>query len=161
MVVGRLRRTHGVTGEIVMSVVTDFPERLRPGKTLYVGEAHEPVKLLGVRAHDRDLIVRFAGFDTPEEVGRLRNMDVFVEVSELPRLPEGQYYHHQLLGLVAVDEAGTRLGELTDILETGANDVYVVKNPDGKELLLPAIEEVILDVDLEKREIRVRPPEWQ
>jgi len=83
-----------------------------------------------------------------------------VKAADLPRLPEGQYYHHQLLGLSVVDETGQVLGELAEILETGANDVYLVKTPLGKELLLPAIEDVILGVPLERKEMSVRPPDW-
>ncbi len=158
--VGRLRRPHGVQGEIQMDVLTDFPERMRAGKTIYIGDTHEPMRLTGVRGHDRAMILRFPGIESPEAVGRFRNMVVYVKADELPKLPEGEYYHHQLLGLSVVDESGQALGSLSDILETGANDVYVVKTAEGKELLLPAIEEVILEVNLERGEMRVRPPEW-
>jgi 16S rRNA processing protein RimM len=161
LAVGRLRRSHGIEGEMLMDVLTGFPERLRPGKTIYLGEAHEPARLASVRGHARELIVRLAGVQTPEATAPYRNMLVYVKASEMPSLPEGEYYHHQLIGLSVLDEAGTVLGELDQILETGANDVYLVKTPDGKELLLPAVEEVILEVDLEQHQMRVRPPEWQ
>lgn len=161
LAIGFLRRPHGIKGEIVMDILTDFPERILSGKTVYVGDEHEPLQLASVRSNDRALLVRFAGFQTPEEAGRLRNKTVFSRSAELPQLPEGEYYHHQLLGLAVVNEAGEALGVLEDILETGANDVYLVKSSEDKELLLPAIEDVILEVNLERREIRVRPPEWQ
>ncbi len=160
LAVGRLRRPHGVQGEMVMDILTGFPERLKAGKNVFVGEAHQPVRIVSMRGHDRSLIIRLAGLETPEEAGRYRNAILYVRSTDLPDLPEGEYYHHQLLGLAVVDEAGQRLGTLDHILETGANDVYVVKNADGKELLLPAVEEVILAVDLERGEVRVRPPEW-
>lgn len=144
-----------------MDVLTHFPERLHPGKTVYVGNSHEPIRIQAVRGHDRELLLRFTGMNTPEEVGRLRNEIVYVKTSELPPLPEGEYYHHQLMGLKVVDEAGEVLGVLADILETKANDVYVVKSPDGKEVLFPAVEEVIQQVDLEKGEIKIRPQEWR
>jgi len=160
LAVGRLRRSHGIAGEMIMSVLTDFPERLGPGKTIYVGETHEEVKILGLRGHDRAMIIHLAGLDSPEAAARFRNAIVYVKTSELPKLPEGEYYHHQLLGLVVVNEAGEELGILADILETGANDVYIVKTPAEKELLLPVVDEVILEVDLEHNKIRVRPPEW-
>ncbi len=160
LAVGRLRRAHGVKGEMLMDVLTDFPERLGPGKIVYVGDTHEPKRIAGVRGHDRELIVHLSGLDTPEAAAPFRNALVFVKAGELPDLPEGEYYHHQLLGLAVVDESGRELGRLDQILETGANDVYLVKTPEGKELLLPAVEEVILEVDLERNQIRVRPPEW-
>ncbi|MBE0696179.1 MAG: 16S rRNA processing protein RimM [Anaerolineaceae bacterium] len=160
LAIGFLRRPHGIKGEIVMDILTDFPERIRTGKKVYVGDEHEPLEIVSLRSHDRALLIRFAGFQTPEEVGRLRNQSVFSKAAELPQLPEGEYYHHQLLGLAVIDEQGKELGILEDILETGANDVYLVKSPAGKELLLPALEDVILDVNLERREMRVRPPDW-
>lgn len=161
LAVGRLRRPHGIQGEILMDVLTDFPERIRTGRKVYVGETHEPMKIVSLRGHNREMIVRFSGYSNPEEAGQLRNALVFVKASDLPELPEGEYYHHQLLGLAVVDEAGQPLGTLAEILETGANDIYLVKTPDGKELLLPVTEEVILSVDLEQSEMRVRPPEWR
>ena len=160
LAVGRLRRSHGVNGEILMDVLTDFPERLRVGKLVYVGETHEEMHIAGIRGHDRELIVHLRGISTPEEVARFRNALVFVKASDLPRLPEGEFYHHQLLGLTVVNEQQVVLGALDSILETGANDVYVVKTPEGKELLLPAVEEVVLEVDIAKRQMVVRPPEW-
>ncbi len=161
LAVGKLRRPHGIKGEMVMEVLTDFPQRLRPGRTLYVGEAHEPIRIDSIRGHDQQIIVGFSGYNTPEEVGKFRNAILYIQSTGLPQLPEGEYYHHQLLGLNVVNEAGQSLGQLVEILETGANDVYVVKTPDGKELLLPAVEDVILEVNLERSEMRVRPPEWQ
>ena len=160
LAVGRLRRAHGIEGEMLMDILTGFPERLQAGKTLYLGDAHQPVRIAGVRGHDREMIVHLDGVSTPEATAPYRNQILYVKASELPKLAEGVYYHHQLLGLSVVDESGQALGKLTDILETGANDVYVVKTPEGKELLLPAVEETILEVNLERGEMRVRPPEW-
>ncbi len=160
LAVGRLRRTHGIEGAMLMDVLTDFPERLRAGKTLFLGDHYEPLKLTSVRKAGADMIVRFAGFNNPEEAARLRNTLVYIKAEGLPKLPEGEYYHHELLGMEVIDENGQLLGELERILETGANDVYVVKTPEGEELLLAAIEDVILKVDLAKRQITARPPEW-
>ncbi len=98
----------------------------------------------------------FDGISTPEQAGRYRNQILSVAASETPELPEGRYYFHELLDLDVVDEAGIVLGTLSEILETGANDVYVVKDPTGHELLLPAIPEVVLNVDLEAKTIKVR-----
>jgi 16S rRNA processing protein RimM len=127
---------------------------------VYVGEARAPMTIRAVRGHDQALLISFAGLEDADAAGRLRNQLVYVKVSELPSLPEGEYYFHQLLNLRVLDESGRELGRLTEILETGANDVYVVTTPDGSELLLPVIADVILAVDLEKGDIRVRPQEW-
>jgi 16S rRNA processing protein RimM len=158
--VGFLRRSHGIKGEIIMDVLTDFPERIRVNRQVFVGEEHEPYRIQTVRAHEPALLVKFKGYDTPEDVARFRNLTVYVRVDQLPKLPEDMYYHHQLLGLTVKDEAGNVFGQLSSILETGANDVYVVRKEDGSELLFPAIEGVVLDVNLERKEMIVRPQEW-
>jgi len=154
LAVGFLRRPHGVSGEMLMNLHTDFPERLKPGRRLYLGEAHQPVTLASVRPHANGLIVRLKGMDTPEAAGKYRNTWLFVKTGEVPALPEGQYYQYQLIGLNVVDEDGKPLGTLTEILETGANDVYVVTNEAG-ELLLPAIPSVILELKPEEGYLRV------
>ena len=158
--VGFLRRSHGVKGEMIMDVLTAYPERLRAGRKVYVGDQHELVEIKSVRWHIPAMLVRLAGCETPEDTATYRNKTVFVRVDELPPLPEGEYYHHQLIGLSIVNESGEALGVLEQILETGANDVYLVRRVDGSELLLPAIEDVIVKVDLERKEIVVRLQDW-
>jgi 16S rRNA processing protein RimM len=155
LVVGFLRRPHGVHGEIIMDVHTDFPDRLTPGKSFFVCESRRPMDLVQVRNHAKGMLVKFEGVDSPEQAGVFRNQWLFVKTTEVPPLPEGQLYQHQLLGLDVVDDRDRALGQLTDIIETGANDVYVVTDRDGREVLLPAIPEVILDVDPVRRLMRV------
>ena len=157
---GFLRRTHGIYGEIIMDVLTDFPERMRAGRLVYVGENHEEHKLATVRQANKTLLVSIRGYSTPEEAARFRNSYVYARVDELPELPEGEYYHHQLIGLAVIHENGTPLGKLMEVLETGANDVYVVRDDKGSEQLFPAIADVVLSVDLERQEMRVRPQDW-
>ncbi len=155
LVVGKLTHTHGVRGEILMLVWTDFPERLVPGVTLYVGPQREPLELISCRPHAKGLLVSFSGYQSRELAARLTNQLVHVTASDRPPLPPGEYYHHQLLGLTVFDDSGKELGSLEQILPTGANDVYLVRSASGKEILLPAIESVILEIDLEQRRIRV------
>jgi len=160
LVVGKLRRPHGINGEIQMEIVTDYPDRLKPEGEYYYGEEHTPIKLVSRRPHGQLLLMAFEGFDDREAVSRLTNQLLYVKRETLPPLPEGEYYHFQLIGMNVVSETGEVLGILQEILVTGSNDVYVVLTPDGTEVLLPAREGVILNVDLEKNEIRARPPEW-
>jgi 16S rRNA processing protein RimM len=155
LAIGLLRRPHGVRGDIIMDVLTDFPERIRPNTRVFIGEQHEPQTVARVRAHSKGLLIAFKGFDIPETVGRFRNMNVYVKTADRPALPEGEYYHHQLLGINVYDESNKMLGVLTDILYTGANDVFVVTNEGGRELLLPVIADVILNIDLETKAMRV------
>jgi 16S rRNA processing protein RimM len=88
-------------------------------------------------------------------VGRLRNQTLYIAEANAMELPEGEFYFHELLGLSVVDDAGKSLGKVSEIMETGANDVYVVTNEVGHEILLPAIAEVILDIDLDTKIMRV------
>ncbi|MCC6299705.1 MAG: 16S rRNA processing protein RimM [Anaerolineales bacterium] len=153
--VGFLRRPHGLHGEIVMDLHTDFPERMKSGRKLFVGNDHKPVTLTSVRPHQAGLLVKFKNIETPEDAGMFRNQWVFVKKADAPPLPEGKIYQHELIGFKVVDEDDNPLGELVEILETGANDVYIVRDDSGKEILLPAIPSVILDVEVGSRTLRV------
>jgi len=155
LAVGWIGRPHGVRGEVTLYLSTDFPERLQPEVRIFLGEAHIPMLIRARREHQGHLLLKFDGYDSPETVGGLRNQTVFVRADDRPPLPEGEYYHHQIIGLQAIDEQGQILGKVTEILSTGSNDVYVVQPDSGAEILLPATEEVILDYDLEHGHIRV------
>jgi 16S rRNA processing protein RimM len=155
LTVGFLRRPHGLQGEIIMDLHTDFPERMKSGRKLLVGDEHQPMTLTSVRPHQSGLLVKFEGIETPEDAGRYRNQWVFIQAKDAPPLPDGQIYQHELFGFKVLDENDNLLGKLVEILETGANDVYVVRNESGKEILLPAIPSVILDLDAGRRTIRV------
>ena len=158
---GFLRRSHGIHGEMVMDILTDFPERLRPNRPVYLGEEHAPHRLGTVRLANKVMLVSIKGFTNPEEAARFRNTYVYVRAEALPALPEDAYYYHELIGIAVMDENGNPLGELVDIIETGANDVYVVRNETGAELLFPAIADVVLKVDIERQEMTVRPQTWE
>lgn len=155
LTVGFIRRPHGVRGELIMDIHTDFPERLRAGAKVFLGEGHKPAKLASARPHGTSLLVAFQGLDTPEKAGALRNTWVYVPAANRPPLPDGKIYRHQALGLRVVTDDGRELGSLVDIFETGANNVYVVKTAEEKEILLPVIPEVVLGIDLEQGEIKV------
>ena len=155
LTVGFLRRPHGVHGEIIMDLHTDFPERLKRGRKMLVSEAHKPLTVEGVRGHQKGVLIKFKGIETPEAAGELRNQWVYVKANEVPPLPEGQIYQHELFGFQVVDDQDQLLGELVEIIETGANNVYVVRDDSGKEILLPAIPSVILNLDTSRRVMRV------
>jgi 16S rRNA processing protein RimM len=155
LAIGFIRRPHGVQGEMIMDLHTDFPERIKSGRKVLVGEKRQPLTFDTVRPHGDSLLVSFRGVDTPEDAGRFRNQWVYVKSSDVPPLPEGQYYQYELIGLDVVDENGNPLGKLAEILETGANDVYVVRNEAGKEILLPVIPSVILNRDMDRRLLTV------
>jgi 16S rRNA processing protein RimM len=155
LAVGKVRRPHGVTGNVLVEIYTDFPERLRPKTMVYAGANHLPLTISQNRSHHNGALLAFDGFTTPEQVGRFRNQILYVKSAQTEELPEGEFYFHELIGLSVLDENDEPLGEVTEIMETGANDVYVVTNDSGRELLLPAIPEVILDVDTASKSIKV------
>lgn len=155
LAIGKLGRPHGVKGEIILYLLTDFPERLKPGVQVYLGDQHLPIKIRARRAMQGALLLKFDGYDSPETVGEISNQFLFVRADDRPSLPDGEYYHHQILGLHAYDERGRFLGKVTEILTTGSNDVYVVQSEDGSEILLPATNEVILDINLQQGLLRV------
>jgi 16S rRNA processing protein RimM len=156
LVVGKFQRPHGVRGEIVMDVYTDFPERLRRGATIYAGEARLELLVRSARRADTSLLLNLEGYATPEEVGALRNLLVYVRADQIPSLPEGEYYHHQLIGLRVVTENGEDLGQVTSLLETGANDVCVARTAQGKEWLFPLVDSHVLEINLAGGYLRLR-----
>lgn len=156
LAVGKLRHAHGVRGEILMEVFTDFPERLQPGVTLYLGQAAMQVCLTKSRRHQQGLLVTFDGYGSPEEVGQFRNQVVYVKSADRPPLENGEYYHHQLIGLHVVSLEGATIGTVSEILETGASDVLVVIPETGPEILIPVVDSFIRAIDLARHAITVQ-----
>jgi 16S rRNA processing protein RimM len=152
LVIGFLRRPHGLQGEILMDVHTGFPERLRPGRRYYIGEEHQPVHLTGSRSHQNRLLVKFKSFDRlSKSVG---SKSVGVHQTSSKRYPRVSFTT-STFRVKCEDDNGNLLGELVEIIETGANDVYVIRNDRGGEVLIPAIESVIQKIDLDRRIMRV------
>jgi 16S rRNA processing protein RimM len=156
LLIAHLGKPHGLKGEILMYIITDFPERIKSGLTVYVGENYSKYEIDLIRNHNKGMIIKFKEIESIEEIEKLRNLDVFVSSENLEKLPEGEYYHHQLLGMQVFDENGVAIGELIEILETGANDVYVAKSSDGKEELIPATKENLINIDLKKNMMVVK-----
>lgn len=160
LVVGRLRRTHGVKGEILFDMSTDFPESVSPGKQVFVGSKKTPLTIATIRQTDKLWLLSFEGFENCESVGVFRNQWLYRETSQLKALPKGRFYHHEVIGMLVKDDLDRKLGEVSEILMTGANDVYVVKTAEGGEILIPAVKSVIQSMDRESRTIIVHPQEW-
>lgn len=155
VVVGKLRKPHGVRGEMVMTVATDYPELLSPPRQVFVGEEYQPFTVRSVRWHRDDILIAFEGIEDRDQVGVYRNHLLFMRADDLPDLSEEEFYIHELIGLDVVSDAGRNLGTVREILATGANDVYVVKREGRKEILLPATEEVILEILPEENLLKV------
>lgn len=159
IVVGRIVAPHGVRGDLRILPDTDRPEIFKTLKRLKIGGKF--YKLLLGRPHKNVYILHVEGVDDRNMAETLIDKIVEVPFSELPERPEGTYYYFQLVGLEVVDEAGSHVGKLKEILETGANNVYGVETPDGKEIYLPAIPSCILKVDLDEGRMTVAMPEWE
>ncbi len=149
--IGRITGTHGYKGIVKVEPLTDFPERFNDLKKVKLLKNNDLLELSidYCREYKGWFLFKFIGIDSKEEAQQYRHARLVVYEDETYPLPEGVYYHYQLKGLaVHVVDKGY-LGVLKDILETGANDVYVVDSPDYGEVLLPAIKEVVQKVDLE------------
>ena len=140
---------------MLIDVYTDFPERLQPKVVVYAGEAHLPLTISRRRMHNDGLLLAFEDYLNPEQVGQFRNQILYSSRADAPKLADGEYYQFELLGLLVEDESGKELGRITEVIETGANDVYVVTDAKGHEVLLPAIHDVVLDLDMDKKLMRV------
>jgi 16S rRNA processing protein RimM len=158
LAVGHIVGVHGLRGEVKLESYTDFPERFTPGERLWLGDDLAEVEIVSVRPHKNHLLIRFEGVSDRTAAEQLRGLWLFVAEEEAAELEEGAYWIHDLIGLEVRDESGALLGELVDVLITGANDVYVVHAMEGaaREILLPAIPEVILNVDLTAGVMTVR-----
>jgi 16S rRNA processing protein RimM len=148
LIVGRVARPHGVRGEVLMQVLTDYPDRLAQIETLYLGDDHRPHRVERMRRHSKGMIVLFDGLHDRDMAEALRRLVVYVHVRDAVPLEDGEYYLFQLKDIRVVTDEGQELGRLVDVLETGANDVYIVATAEGGELLLPAIPDVIRQVDI-------------
>ena len=147
LAVGKVLRPHGVRGELLLQVHTDSPTHLVEVETVYIGEAHTPRRLETSRLHQKRLLIKIADCEDQLAAETLRGELISIAVADAAPLKPGEYYHHQIIGLQVVSDEGEELGAVTEILVTGANDVYLVSRPDGGELLLPAIKSVILKIE--------------
>lgn len=157
--VGRVLGPFGLKGELKVLPLTDNPARFAAKAKLLAGL--DPVTVLRAREASGHLYLTFKGFPDRDSVDKFRHALLQVPEADLPPLPEGEYYRFQLLGLSVVDRGGTALGTLDEIIETGSNDVYRVHPAEGADVLLPALADVVVSVDLGAGVMVVDPPDWR
>lgn len=156
--VGVIANTHGVKGEVKVFPTTDEPERFKKLKSVILDAKREKVDLeiQSVRFFKNLVIVKFKGIDNINDIEKYKGCDLLVTRENATPLGEGEYYIADLIDMKVVDEGEKELGVLFDVMQTGANDVFVVKlNDSDKELLLPNIPSCVLDVNMESRIIKV------
>ncbi len=155
LAIGRIVKPHGVRGEVVVHIITDFPERFETLREVYIGEeAPRRVQVERARFHQGRVVLKLSGYEDRTAAEELRGEFLMIPVEEAMPLEPDEYYEHQIIGLQVWTTEGVYLGEVTEILRTGANDVYVVRSAE-REILLPAIGEVIRQVDLERERMLV------
>ena len=156
LAIGRVVRAHGLRGELSVAVLTEFPDRFETMEWVYLGNEFEasPYRVEGYRWHKDNILLTLAGITDRTQAELLRGQLVQIPVEEATPLPEGQYYLYQLIGLQVFTIQGEKLGTISQILETGANDVYVVEN-DDRQILLPGTPEVVQAIDIARGQMLV------
>lgn len=156
--IGQIVAPHGVRGDVRIYPETDFPKRFLHMKHAYIdGKKYE---VTDARLHKNVVLMKFAGVDDRNASEALVKKLIQVPREELVPLKKGQYYVFDIIGITVYDLDGQVLGKVSDVLKTGSNDVYVVKDDAGKELLFAAIPDVIRSIDVDAKKMVVDPPEW-
>ncbi len=154
---GQIVGTHGVRGELRVQPWCDSPEFLCGFSTVYLGKERKAVRVLGARPHKNIALVKLEGTVTVEQGDRLRGQILYMDRKDA-KLEEGAYFIQDLIGLTVVDaDTGARYGKLTDVMQTGANDVYEVTGGQGAVYLVPAIESVVVSLEPESGVAKIRP----
>ena len=155
--VGVITSPHGIKGEVKVFPTTDDAKRFKDLKKVILdtGKEYIPMEIEHVKFFKNMVILKFKGYDNINEIEKYKSRDLLITRDQAVDLAPDEYFITDLIGLAVVSDQGVELGTLKDVLETGANDVYVVAMKDGKELMLPAIGDCILNVDLEQRRMEV------
>ncbi|MBQ4531363.1 MAG: ribosome maturation factor RimM [Lachnospiraceae bacterium] len=155
--VGAITSTHGIRGEVKVFPTTDDVNRFKKLKEVVLDTGKEKIilEIQGVKFFKQFVILKFKGMDNINDIEKYKGKSLFVTRENAVKLEKDEYFIADMIGCKVEDEDGNYLGELKDVILTGANDVYVVENEDGKELLFPAIKECVLNVDIEQRKITV------
>ncbi|MGW7054599.1 ribosome maturation factor RimM [Streptomyces sp. NPDC054887] len=161
LVVARIGRAHGIKGEVTVEVRTDEPElRLGPGAVLATDPASTgPLTVETGRVHSGRLLLRFEGVKDRTAAEALRNTLLIAEVdpAATPEDPE-EFYDHQLMDLDVVLADGTEIGRITEITHLPSQDLFIVRRPDGSEVMIPFVEEIVTEIDLEEQRAVITPP---
>lgn len=156
--VGKIINTHGIRGEVRVKRLTDSEDRFNVGNILYlVQDNKQPIKLIiaAHRIHKQHDLLRFEGYDNINDVEIFKNAYLKITEDQLTDLSEGEYYVHEIIGCEVHTNDGEHLGIVKDIFPTGANDVWVIQQENGKEFLIPFIKDIVKEIDLEEKKINI------
>lgn len=155
--VGGIANTHGIKGEVKIFPMTDDPQRFLELDKVFLdtGKGYLELELEQVRFFKQFVIVKFKGIDNINDIEKYKGKGLWITREQAVACEEDEYFVADLIGLKVVDEQDAELGKIRDVISTGANDVYVIEMNDGRELLLPAIKQCILHVDMQKGYLKV------
>jgi 16S rRNA processing protein RimM len=156
--VGVFANTHGVRGEIKVFPTTDDVTRFKKLKKIYLDKGTEKMELeiASVKYFKNMVILKFKGIDNINDIEKYKGKDLLIERKQAVKLEEDEYFICDIIGASVVNEEGENIGTLTEVLKTGANDVYVVEKKDGGEVLIPVIDDCVLDLDFDEKIVTVR-----
>ncbi|NEZ46063.1 16S rRNA processing protein RimM [Clostridium niameyense] len=156
--IGEIINTHGIKGEVKVYPLTDDIKRFKNLKKVFINGQEK--NILGCKFKNKFPVLKIEGIDSIEEANRYRNKYLEIKKEDAVKLPEGSYFIADLVECTVVDEEGNTIGAMKDVMETGSNDVYVVQGE--KEILIPAIKQIITNIDIENKIITIKPLEmWQ
>ena len=155
--VGVVTSVHGIKGEVKVFPTTDDSRRFKKLKQVYLDTGKEllSLEIEGVKFFKQMVILKFKGYENPDDVMKFRQKELWIDRKDAVRLSKDEYFIADLIDMEVCDEEGKLIGTLKDVISTGANDVYAVETPEGKEVLFPAIKQCVLDVDTEARKMTV------
>lgn len=155
--VGKIINTHGVRGEVKVMRMTDVEERFNVGATLYVVQNDQLTKLIveSHRIHKEYDLIKFKGYENINDVEPFKNAYLKIKEEQLAELAENEYYVHEIIECQVFTVHGEFLGVVVDIFPTGANDVWVIQQENGKEFLIPFIKDVVQEIDLSEKKIHI------
>ncbi|MEL6524534.1 MAG: ribosome maturation factor RimM [Chloroflexota bacterium] len=166
LILGEILRPHGIRGELRMKILTNYPERFITDdiETVFLGSSPEdnspePYIVKAARFHKQYLLLTLVDVTDRNIAETLRGQFVMIDMENAVPLEDDEFYLYQLIGMAVETEAGIQLGKVKDVIETGANDVYVVRGTTYGEVLVPSHEETLVDVDFEAQKITMRLPE--
>lgn len=153
--VGVISSTHGVRGEVKVFPTTDDVKRFKKLKKVILdtGKEQLPLEIEGVKFFKQFVILKFRGIDNINDIEKYKEKRLLVDREHAVKLKKDEYFIADMIGMDVFTEDGELFGALKDVMETGANDVYIIEMSDGKEVLVPAIKQCILDVDIENRKM--------
>ena len=162
LLAGKLLKPHGLKGEMWLKIITDFPDMFFKGGSLYIGENYKKFIIESIKQAGEKVLISFETLADVEKVRELVNLNVYFPTNQLPELENGFFHHHQLIGLTVKYIDGEIIGKIIDIMQTGANDIYVIKPLDKThdEILIPAIDSIIDEINLDRGIMVINKLDW-